>query len=180
MLLGEYSVRTGKNTSAHKSTYTIDTRLATGEVIQLQQAAIRTRSHFSGAGHRPACQAGGFKATEARSKSVSLQCSFPGMNFQQRPWQGQCWYGEPKKIRLRLFRLGVSNRIPIPRLLSLSTLISNIINFLLQSRELLHDRIHIAVNSLSPQCWLLFPLLQSWQGSLVRLWTAVPVFWILR
>ncbi len=54
MLLGEYSVRTGKNTSAHKSTYTIDTRLPTGEVIQLQQAAIRTRSHFSGAGHRPA------------------------------------------------------------------------------------------------------------------------------
>ncbi len=57
--------------------------------------------------------------------------------------------GEPKKIRLRLFRLGASNRIPIPRLLSLSILISNIINFLLQSRELLHDRIHIAVNSLS-------------------------------
>ncbi len=61
--------------------------------------------------------------------------------------QGKCWYGEPKKIRLRLFRLGASNRIPIPRLLSLFILISNIINFLLQSRELLHDRIHIAVNS---------------------------------
>ncbi len=55
--------------------------------------------------------------------------------------------GEPKKIRLRLFSLGASNRIPIPQLLSLSILIS--INFPLQSRELLHDRIHIAVNSLS-------------------------------
>ncbi len=84
MLLGEYSVRTGK-TPQQQSTYTIDTRLATGEVIQLQQAAIRTRSHFSGAGHRPACQAGGFKATEAGGKSVSLQCSFSGMNFQQQP-----------------------------------------------------------------------------------------------
>ncbi len=51
--------------------------------------------------------------------------------------------GEPKKIRLRLFSLGASNRIPIPRLLSLSILVSNTINFPLQSRELLHDRIHI-------------------------------------
>ncbi len=57
--------------------------------------------------------------------------------------------GEPKKIRLRLFSLGASNRIPIPRLLSMSVLISNTVNFPLQSRELLHDRIHIAVNSLS-------------------------------
>ncbi len=121
------------------------TRLATGEVIQLQQAAIRSRSHFSGAGHRPACQAGGFKATEARGKSVSLQCSFPTATLAR----ASAGSGEPKKIRLRLFRLGASNRIPIPRLLSLSILISNIINFLLQSRELLHDRIHIAVNSLS-------------------------------
>ncbi len=56
--------------------------------------------------------------------------------------------GEPKKIRLRLFSLGASNRIPIPRLLSLSILVSNTINFPLQSRELLHDRIYFAVNSL--------------------------------
>ncbi len=57
--------------------------------------------------------------------------------------------GEPKKIRLRLFSLGASNHIPIPRLLSLSILVSNTINFPLQSPELLHDRIHITVNSLS-------------------------------
>ncbi len=55
--------------------------------------------------------------------------------------------GEPEKIRLCLFSLRASNRIPIPRLLSLSVLVS--VNFPLQSRELLHDRIHIAVNSLS-------------------------------
>ncbi len=57
--------------------------------------------------------------------------------------------GEPKKIRLRLFSLGASNHIPITRLLSLSILVSNTINFPLQSPELLHDRIHITVNSLS-------------------------------
>ncbi len=57
--------------------------------------------------------------------------------------------GEPEKIRLRLFSLGASNRIPIPRLLSLSILISKAVNFPLQSRELLRDGIHIAVNSLS-------------------------------
>ncbi len=62
--------------------------------------------------------------------------------------QGHC-AREPKKIRLRLFCLRASNRIPIPRLLSLSILVSNTVNFPLQSRELLHDRIHIAVNSLS-------------------------------
>ncbi len=74
---------------------------------------------------------------------------FPGFNFQQQPWPRPVLFtGEPKKIRLRLFCLGASNRIPIPRLLSLSILVSTI-NFPLQSRELLHDRIHIAVNSLS-------------------------------
>ncbi len=63
--------------------------------------------------------------------------------------QGQCWYGEPKKDKIAIVLSGASNRIPIPRLLSLSILVSNTINFPLQSRERLHDRIHIAVNSLS-------------------------------
>ncbi len=74
----------------------------TGEVIQLQQAAIRTRSHFSGAGHRPACQAGGFKATEARGKSVSLQCSFPGMNLQQQPCRASAGTGGGKKDKIAI------------------------------------------------------------------------------
>ncbi len=47
MLLGEYSVRTGKNTSAtQKHIHDI----ATGEVNPAQQAAIWSRSHWSGAG----------------------------------------------------------------------------------------------------------------------------------
>ncbi len=57
--------------------------------------------------------------------------------------------GEPKKIRLRLFGLGASSRFPIPRLLSLSILVSKTINFPFQSHELLRDGIHIVVNSLS-------------------------------
>ncbi len=47
MLLGEYSVRTGKTPQQHKSTYTTYT---TGEVNPAQQAAIWSRSHWSGAG----------------------------------------------------------------------------------------------------------------------------------
>ncbi len=40
--------------------------------------------------------------------------------------------GEPEKIRLCLFSLRASNRIPIPRLLLLSVLVS--VNFSLQSQ----------------------------------------------
>ncbi len=79
--------------------------------------------------------------------SVSLQCSSQGYFPAAALAEASAVYRGPKKIRLRLFSLGASNRIPIPRLLSLSILVS--INFPLQSRELLHDRIHITVNSLS-------------------------------
>ncbi len=80
-------------------------------------------------------------------KSVSLQCSSQG--YFPAAALAEAGTGEPKKIRLQLFSLGASNRIPIPQLLSLSILVTNTINFPLQSRELLHDRIHITVNSLS-------------------------------
>ncbi len=53
-------------------------------------------------------------------KSVSLQCSsrvdFPAAALAE----ASAGSGEPKMIRLRLFSLGASNRIPIPRLLSMS------------------------------------------------------------
>ncbi len=74
---------------------------------------------------------------------------FPGLISSSGLGRGQCWFGGAEKIRLRLFSLGASNRIPIPRLLSLSILVSDTVDFPLQSSELLHDRIHIAVNSLS-------------------------------
>ncbi len=81
------------------------------------------------------------------AESVSLRC-FSGFIFQQRPWPRPVLVeGSLEKIRLCLFSLRASNRIPIPRLLYLSVLVS--VNFPLQSRELLQDRIHIAVNSLS-------------------------------
>ncbi len=80
---------------------------------------------------------------EARASHCS---ALPRGNFSNSDLgQGHC-AREPKKISLRLFCLRASNRIPIPRLLSLSILVSNTVNFPLQSRELLHDRIHIAVN----------------------------------
>ncbi len=83
---------------------------------------------------------------EARASHCS---ALPRGNFSSSDLgQGHC-AREPKKIRLRLFCLRASNRIPIPRLLSLSILVSNTVNFPLQSRELLHDRFHIAVNSLN-------------------------------
>ncbi len=83
---------------------------------------------------------------EARASHCS---ALPRVDFPAAALAEATVRGSQKKIRLRLFCLGASNRIPIPRLLSLSILVSNTINFPLQSRELLHDRIHIAVNSLS-------------------------------
>ncbi len=68
-------------------------------------------------------------------KSVSLQCSSQGWFSSSGLGRGQCWFRGAEKIRLRLFSLGASNRIPIPRLLSLSILISNTIDFPLQSSE---------------------------------------------
>ncbi len=118
-----------------------------------------------------------------RNARASHCSALPGLIFQQQPLaEASAGSGEPKKIRLRLFSLGASNCIPIPRLLSLSILVSNTINFPLQSRELLHDRIHIAVNSLSlnadrsSHCFNHDGQPCEALGSLVRLWTAVPVF----
>jgi len=45
-----------KKTPQHKSTYTINTWLATGGHIQLWQAAVRSGSIYYGAGRRPARQ----------------------------------------------------------------------------------------------------------------------------
>ncbi len=59
---------------------------------------------------------------------------FPGLFSSSSLGRGHC-AGEPKKIRLQLFCLRASNRIPIPRLLSLSILVSNTVNFPLQSRD---------------------------------------------
>ncbi len=42
------------------------------------------------------------------------------MIFQQQPWPRPVLVQRSQKIRLQLFSLGASNRIPIPRLLSLS------------------------------------------------------------
>ncbi len=66
--LGSTSVRTGK-TPQHKHIHHKQHDYSTGEVIQLQQAAIWSPQATIPALVRPACQAGGskqLKATEAR------------------------------------------------------------------------------------------------------------------
>ncbi len=101
-----------KKTPQHKSTYTIDTTCNRGKHIQHLQAAIRSGA-ICGAGHRPAQQRGGTKRSEAvwsgegsnvcdrgGNKSVPLQCSFPGINFQQRPCRAVLVRGS-QKISLR-------------------------------------------------------------------------------
>ncbi len=128
MLLGEYSLRTGK-TPQHKSTYTINTRLchrgsnpAPASSHPVPQPLFRHWSdplvrlavqsdggEGSGGGEVNVCRMG----EEARASHCS---ALPRGNFFSSDLgQGHC-AREPKKIRLRLFSLGASNRIPIPRL----------------------------------------------------------------
>ncbi len=125
MLLGEYSVRTGKTPQQHKSTYTITHDIATGEVNPAQQAAIWSRSHWSGAGQtrltRPADRSeqrwmvgggGGNVCNVCRvgeeRKSVSLHCT-PGVDSSNS--LAKATVGEPEKDKIVL-SLGRVN-IPI-------------------------------------------------------------------
>ncbi len=180
MLLGEYSVRTGKTPQQHKSTYTINTRHShrgseSGPASShlVPQPLIRRWSDrrfkanggkWSGEGQcLNVCRVG-----EER-KSVSLHYS-PGVDSSNS--LAKATVGEPEKDKIVL-SLGRVNAFQFCRLLSLSILVSNIINFL----ELLLDRIHIAIIvSVS----MLTALPTASIIKLVRLWTAVPVFWIFR
>ncbi len=81
------------------------------------------------------------------AREVLLQRSSQGC-YPAWPWPRQAGAGEPEKIRLICFVFGANSCIP-SQLFSLSILVSERINFHLQSRELHRDRIHIPVNSLS-------------------------------
>ncbi len=143
MLLGEYSVRTGKTPQQHKSTYTMTHDIATGEVNPAQQAAIRSRSHWSGAG-QTRLTGWRFKANGGEwsgrgnvwmsvgwgRKQERLTALLSRGRFQQQPCQGHC-VGEPEKDTIVL-SLGRVNAFQFCRLLSLSILVSNIINFSLK------------------------------------------------
>ncbi len=80
-------------------------------------------------------------------REVPLQRSSQGC-YPAWPWPRPAGTGEPEKIRLICFVFGANSCIP-SQLFSLSILVSERINFPLQSRELHRDRIHIPVNSLS-------------------------------
>ncbi len=147
MLLGEYSVRTGKTPQQHKSTYTIDTRHShrgseSGPASShlIPQPLIRRWSD-------PLDQASGSKRTEANGrggggggggnvcnvcrmgeerKSVTLHCT-PGVYTSNS--LAKATVGEPEKDKIVL-SLGRVN-IPIFAGYSLSILVSILINFLL-------------------------------------------------
>ncbi len=76
-------------------------------------------------------------------------CSaLPRVVIQHDLGRGRCWYGGARKDKIDLFVFGANSCIT-SQLFSLSILVSESINFRLQSRELLRDRIHVSVNSLS-------------------------------
>ncbi len=145
MLLGEYSVRTGKTPQQHKSTYTIDTRHGdTGEVNPAQQAAIRSRrplirrwsdplDRLTVQSERRRVVGGGAMSVMSVGwgrKQERLPALLSRGRFQQQPCQGHC-VGEPEKYKIVL-SLGRVNAFRFCRLLSLSILsilVSNIINF---------------------------------------------------
>ncbi len=161
--IAEYSVRTEKNTSAQKHIYHKHMTLQQGKHIQLWQAAIRSGAIYCGAGRRPARQRGGTKRPEAvgrgrgvmsviREGARESHCSaLPRVVYPAWPWPRQAGAGEPEKIRLNCCVFGAKSCIPsqLFSLSILSILVSESINFHLQSRELHRDRIHIPVNSLS-------------------------------
>ncbi len=149
-----------KKTPQHKSTYTINTWLATGGHIQLWQAAVRSSSHLlrrrsqthltKPGGTKPEALGQGrgvMSVIGAGTREVPLQRSSQGC-YPAWPWPRQAGAGEPEKKRLICFVFGANSCIP-SQLFSLSILVSERINFHLQSRELHRDRIHIPVNSLS-------------------------------
>ncbi len=154
-------MRTEKNTSAQKHIYHNTWLCNRGKHIQLWQAAIRSGAIYCGASRRPARQRGGTKRSEAVDRGRGVM-SVIGEGARESPcsaiprvvypaWPRLAGTGEPEKIRLNCCVFGANSCIPsqLFSLSILSILVSESINFHLQSRELHRDRIHIPVNSLN-------------------------------
>ncbi len=147
-----------KKTPQHKSTYTIDTTLQQGETYPALASSHPVRCHlFRRRSQTRLTKPGGTKPEALGrgrgvmsvigegTREVPLQRSSQGC-YPAWPWPRQAGTGEPEKIRLICFVFGANSCIP-SQLFSLSILVSERINFHLQSRELHRDRIHIPVNS---------------------------------
>ncbi len=181
-------MRTEKKTPQHKSTYTINTTLQQGETYPALASSHPVKRHLLRRWSQTRLTKPGGTKPEALGRGRGIMsvigegareshCSaLPRVVIQH--GLGRGWLvraGEPEKIRLiccvfgcilsQLFSLSI-----------LSILVSESINFHLQSRELHRDRIHIPVNSLSLNADRSSHSFNQKTGSLVRLWTAVPVF----
>ncbi len=181
-----------KKTPQHKSTYTINTLLATGGHIQLWQAAVRSSSHLLWRRSQTCSTGGGTKRAEAvdlgrgvmsvmgegskRVYSASLsQGCYPAW-----PWPKPAGTGKPEKIRLHfVVSFGANSCIP-SQLYSLCpfwSLKSSIFTCKAVSFNMMASifRFIVSVSLLTA-----LPTASIKTGSLVRFWTAVPVFPIFR
>ncbi len=191
MLHLEYSLRTEKKTPQHKSTYTINTwHCNRGKHIQLWQAAIRSSAIYFGAGQQTCSTGGGTK------------------RFYRGSWMGEgsnvrSWGRGGKR-----FKLHRSHRVVIQTALAKAP-VRGARKDKIKLLWLWGEQLQSAAHSLCP-FWSLkspsftskavsfimmvsifrfivsvslltaLPTASIKTGSLVRLWTAVPVFWIFR
>ncbi len=152
-----------KKTPQHKSTYTINTTLQQGETYPALASSHPVRRHLLRRWSQTRLTKRGGTKPEALGRGRGIMsviwegareshCSaLPRVVYPAWPWPRPAGTGEPEKIRLNCCVFGANSCI-LSQLFSLSILsilVSESINFHLQSRELHRDRIHIPVNSLS-------------------------------
>ncbi len=160
--IGEYSVRTEKKTtSAQKHIYHKHMTCNRGNISSSGKQPSGPADIYYGAGRRPARQVavqsvrrqligeGSNVCNGGRSKRVFTAALFQG-SLSCMTLAKPAGTGEPEKIRLNfVVSFGANSCIPFTALFSLSILVSEIINFHLQSRKFQHDGIRIPVYSLS-------------------------------
>ncbi len=151
-----------KKPPQHKSTYTINTWLATGGTYPALASSRPVQQPFITAPVADLLDRWRYKAFGGSwsgrgvmsvmgegSKRVFTAALFQG-SLSSMTLAKPAGTGEPEKIRLNfVVSFGANSCIPFTALFSLSILVSEIINFHFQSRKFQHDGIHIPVYSLS-------------------------------
>ncbi len=191
MLHLEYSLRTEKKTPPqHKSTYTINTWLATGGTYPALASSRPVRCHLlrrrsqtcsTGGGtkrYRGSWMGEGSNVCSRGWEQESPTASLSQGSLSRRPWPRRR-YGEPEKIRLnccdfwgeQLQTSTAHSPCPFWSLKSPS-FTCKAVNFIMMASIF---RFIVSVSLLTA-----LPTVSIKTGSLVRLWTAVPVFRIFR